>query len=50
MGNNAPKGVVIPHEIHGWDAVDETWGPQGPVLGEELAAYQLVGGVTAHQG
>ncbi len=26
VGNNAPKGVVIPHEIHGWDAVDETWG------------------------
>ncbi len=21
VGNNAPKGVVIPHETNGWDAV-----------------------------
>ena len=27
VGNNAPKGVVIPHETNGWDAVGETWGP-----------------------
>ncbi len=27
VGNNAPKGVVIPHETNGWDAVGETRGP-----------------------
>ncbi len=27
VGNNAPKGVVIPHETVSWDAHGETWGP-----------------------
>ena len=28
----------------------ESWGPQGLALEDEPAAYQLVGGVMAHQG
>ena len=27
VGNNAPKGVVIPHETIDWDVYGETWGP-----------------------
>ena len=38
VGNNVPKGMVIPHEIHGWDAVDESRGPQGLALEEEPAS------------
>ncbi len=25
VGNNAPKGVVIPHKTIGWDAGGESW-------------------------
>ncbi len=50
VGNNAPKGVVIPHETSGWDAAGETWGPQGLGQKEDPASDQLVGGVMAHQG
>ncbi len=28
----------------------QSWGPQGLALHDKPAAYQLVGGVTAHQG
>ena len=38
VGNNAPKGVVIPHEIQGWDALDEARGPKGLGLGEGPAS------------
>ncbi len=38
VGNNAPKGVVIPHETDGWDAVGETWGPSGLGREEEPAS------------
>ena len=38
VGNNAPKGVVIPHETNGWNAVGETWGPQGLGQGEDPAS------------
>ena len=38
VGNNAPKGVVIPHEITGWDVCDETWGPSGLGQGEDPAS------------
>ncbi len=29
---------------------NQSWGPQGLALRDKPAAYQLVGGVTAHQG
>jgi hypothetical protein len=38
VGNNAPKGVVIPHETVGWDAYGETRGPQGLGLEEDPAS------------
>ena len=28
VGNNDPKGLVIPHETGGWDAAGESWGPE----------------------
>ncbi len=27
VGNNAPKGVVIPHMTINWNVYGETWGP-----------------------
>ena len=38
VGNNDPKGLVIPHEIHDWNVVDESRGPQGLALEEEPAS------------
>ena len=38
VGNNVPKGMVIPHETMGWDADGETWGPQGLGQGEGPAS------------
>ena len=38
VGNNDPKGLVIPHVIHDWDVVDESRGPQGLALEEEPAS------------
>ena len=38
VGNNAPKGVVIPHETMDWDVHGETWGPQGLGQGEGSAS------------
>ena len=48
MGNNLPKGELMSHIILQW----HHWGIKGPQgsLKEELASYQLVGEVTAHQG
>ena len=38
VGNNAPKGVVIPHETIGWDVDGETLGPSGQGLEEDPAS------------
>ncbi len=38
VGNNVPKGMVIPHETVGWDADGETRGPQGLGQGEGPAS------------
>ena len=38
VGNNGPKGLVIPHETQDWDVLGETWGPQGLGQGEGSAS------------
>ena len=50
VGDNLPKGGLIPHDISGAHASEIKGGSQGLPLKDEPAAYQLVGGVTAHQG
>jgi len=45
-GDNSPKGLLIPHaDLGGIPLVQRLRSLQ-----DEPAAYQLVGGVTAHQG
>ena len=48
MANNAAKAVLIRRTIP-WGHLRGMIGPQGP-FEEGLAAHQLVGEVTAHQG
>ncbi len=48
VGDSRPNGRVIPHAVIGGIPGDESGGNLTPT--EWLAAYQLVGGVTAHQG
>ena len=48
MGDNSGKPELIPRETTSRHR-DEVKVPQG-TLEEEGTAYQLVGGVTAHQG
>ncbi len=38
VGNNVPKGMVIPHETMDWDVHGETQGPQGLGQGEGPAS------------
>ena len=52
VGDSSPKGELIPHVVR---AKDSLLLPKPVVairlaLPDEPAAYQLVGGVTAHQG
>ena len=51
MGNSSPKGELIPHVVLPLMRRILKLG-NGNILAseEELAAYQLVGGVMAHQG
>ena len=44
--DNLPKGKLIPDVLTEPHGLVRKWIP----LRESLAAYQLVGGVTAHQG
>ena len=46
VGNNTGKLVLIPDALAGSHGLAKKWIP----LRDGLAAYQLVGGVTAHQG
>jgi hypothetical protein len=47
IGNNPPKGGLIPR----WPLLDDVRSSKAQnALREEPMAYQLVGGVTAHQG
>jgi hypothetical protein len=46
VGDSRPNGRVIPHTFTGRHRLVRK--PPGQI--EALAAYQLVGGVTAHQG
>ncbi len=48
MGDNQAKVWLIPHTIL-LEHSERMKGPQGS-FEEEFAAYQLVGGITAHQG
>ena len=48
MGDNRAKVWLIPHTILS-EHSEGMKGPQGS-FEEEFAAYQLVGGVTDHQG
>ena len=48
-GNNPPKGGLIPHTLHRVKAVVERVPGNRLPLWEELASYQVVGGVTAYQ-
>ena len=48
MGDSRPNGRVIPHAVIAGIYGDESRGNLAPM--EWLAAYQLVGEVTAHQG
>ena len=48
VGDNSGKPELIPRETTSWHQ-DEVKVPQG-ALEEGFTAYQLVGGVTAHQG
>ena len=51
MGNSSPKGELIPHVVLLLLKQALKLGIRKDLaLGEELAAYQLVGEVTAHQG
>ncbi len=50
VGNNVPKGMVIPHKTIDWDVGGESWGSKDLARGEGPASDYLVGGVTAHQG
>jgi hypothetical protein len=47
-GDNSGKPELIPRETTSWHQ-DEVKAPQG-ALEEGFTAYQLVGGVKAHQG
>ena len=49
MGNSSPKGELIPHMVRDDIFLNPKPG-SNLALFEEPAAYQLVGGVTAHQG
>ena len=49
MGNNPPKGGLIPRTLPGLRARKESC-PEGVALKDGLMSYQLVGEVTAHQG
>ena len=46
VGDSRPNGRVIPHTFF-WG---HPWEKKIQVQAEGLAAYQLVGGVMAHQG
>ncbi len=51
VGNNLSKDELIPNVKAKGDSFGfQSWGPKGLALHDEPAAYQLVGGVTAHQG
>ena len=49
-GDNISKEVLIPDDTFGPHGPKIKGGSQGLPLKEKPAAYQLVGGVTAHQG
>ena len=49
VGNNQPKGWLIPHTIPRLRFGKES-ATVGSALLDGLMSYQLVGGVTAHQG
>ena len=48
--DNSPKGGIIPGMIIGLRSLVMIGSSQGPPLEEGFTAYQLVGGVMAHQG
>ena len=50
VGDNISKEVLIPDDISGSHGLEIKGSSQELPLEEEPAAYQLVGGVTAHQG
>ena len=50
VGDNLPKGGLIPHYISVPHGTEIKGGSQGLPLEDEPASYQLVGEVTAHQG
>ena len=50
IGDNTAKAVLIPDDIIGWHHPIIKGSSQELPFGEEPAAYQLVGEVTAHQG
>ena len=49
-GDSSPKGGIIPGMILGFGCLGMKASSQGPPLEEGFTAYQLVGGVMAHQG
>ena len=51
VGDSSPKGELIPHVVsEGFLAIPKSVVAIRLTLPDEPAAYQLVGGVTAHQG
>ena len=50
MGDNVPKGTLIPHKFLGIPVPERKARPQGLALEEKPASHQLVGGVMAYQG
>ena len=50
IGDNSAKAGLIPNDISGSHDLEIKGGSQELPFGEEPAAYQLVGEVTAHQG
>ena len=50
MGDNSGKPELIPHAAPAWKPSAKAGLSMKLVLSDGLAAYQLVGGVTAYQG
>ena len=51
MGDSSPKGELIPHTVRGgFPPIPKPVVARRLAFPDEPAAYQLVGGVKAHQG
>jgi hypothetical protein len=49
VGDNSPKGLLIPHVVTFSHELATKGFLYGDSLSDGLAAYQVVGGVTAYQ-